>query len=186
MSDRELWDALTVLARRMDLLDPGERLTAERVPVPDAVLCLAFGTYQQVRLCCTHDKGHEGLHSWERACVGKSACVATVDLAKGSTEDWRCEFVVGHDGVHGRTGADGVLWTWTPGGRPAAHDVDWSAVEMRTDSPEIRCKARSERHPERGSYFTCSLVTGHEGAHKSALGTTWTGDSASEPTAPRT
>lgn len=131
MSDRELWDALSVLARRMGLIERGQRIVIEgdprEEPAEPVQLCLAHGKYREVRLLCTYAKGHitgdilaaPSAHSWERAMVGKSPCMATSHFATtpGVTVH-QCERPTRHAGEHKATGTDGVRWTW--GDAPAA------------------------------------------------------------------
>jgi hypothetical protein len=161
MSDKELWDALSVLARRMGLLERGQRLEVvgdpRDEPVRDDALCLAFGKYGEVRLLCSFPAIHGGTHTWERAMVGKSPCAATNKLR--AFEERQCELPTNHDGEHKATGVDGVRWTWS-----VAPRTDFATVELTTESPEIRCEA--QEWGTNGHRAACVLVRGHEGAHR--------------------
>jgi hypothetical protein len=71
MSDRELWDALTVLARRAGWIERGQRVVVEGdpreeqpTPAPPWRSCtnvaVLVGGY---RVSCRQQRGHEGDHS---------------------------------------------------------------------------------------------------------------------------
>lgn len=180
MTDREIWQALTEFARRVGLLGDEERLAAEPVPATEQdTPCLAFGTYGQVRLCCTEPRGHAGEHSWQRAMVGKSACVAVARQLSFGADVVMCERPTHHAGEHAAAGADGVRWTWGDTARiPLCHAVDGCIHEAghRGDHETLKlCRSHSPRAGN-GAYFTCVLLKGHEGEHRSitALGPkTW-------------
>lgn len=148
MTDRELLDALNVIARKAGLLPDGVRFTYEPVPEAprDDALCLAFGKYREVRLCCTYVKGHvtgdilnaPSAHSWERSMVGKSACVAVAGQLSFGADVVTCELPTHHAGAHAATGADGVLWSWSGAPKPCGDIApDGSAVCIRDAGHEL-------------------------------------------------
>lgn len=241
MSDRELLDALSVIARRMGLIDETWRLAIENVPdAPrDDALCLAHGRYREVRLLCTYAKGHDRACSWVGAMIGKSPCMATSHFATtpGVTVH-ECQLPTHHAGEHGATGADGVRWTWgdapTTGLVYAANKAREAAAKgceawewgtnghkagcmlsaghegphkgLDADGTSVftwpcpcypdcsghvvtpkSCRSHSPR-ADNGAYYTCVLLKGHEGEHRSitALGPKMWGDVAPDPSAPRT
>lgn len=163
MTDREVLDALTVLARRLGLLGDEERLAAEPVPVTEeTALCLAFGMYGQTRLCCTYGKDHAGACTWERAMVGKSACIATTKI--GASGEWLCERPAAHNGEHKATGPDGVRWTW---GDTATTGLVYAANKAR--EAELRCGAKNAPQNPVMAGQVCALLRGHEGSHEAVV-----------------
>jgi hypothetical protein len=155
MSDKELWDALSVIARRMGLLERGQRLEVvgdpRDEPVRDDALCLAFGKYGEVRLCCVNRRGHAGLHTWETAMVGKSACVSrSAFVTPPSATVHECQRPAGHSGEHKATGADGVRWTWG-------------------DAPRDLCGAKNAAENPVMAGQVCELPRGHEGSHEATV-----------------
>lgn len=176
MSDEEVVRALLVLARKLGVENRlvvaiqhgiGNR---EEVREEDA-LCLAFGTYGQVRLCCTEGHGHAGKHSWERAMVGKGACIAVAGQNAGA---WMCQRPTHHAGEHEATGADGVRWTWGDAPRiPLCHAVDGCIHEAgHRGDHETRSAPRAAKGCVAWEWGTnghragCMLRAGHEGPHK--------------------
>lgn len=149
MSDKELWDALSVIARRMGLLERGQRLDVvgdpRDEPVRDDALCLAFGKYRETRLCCTYAKGHDRACSWVGAMIGKGACIArspgTVDA------NLLCQRPTHHAGEHEATGTDGVRWTWG-------------------DAPPVLCGRVATDMSAVFNGTPCERTRGHEGNHE--------------------
>lgn len=151
MSDQELWAALNVLARRFGLVPDGKRvaLVDDEPPVE---LCRRRSEPDKygIVLECSKPRGHfENECSWTSAFVGIAACQARAKIVAGH-EPWRCEFRGGHEGVHGRTDTNGVVWTWAPGATPVAHTSVCSEV-----APD--------------GTVSCALDAGHELPHRSAL-----------------
>jgi hypothetical protein len=139
MADIELLNALSVVARRLGLMGERDRLIIETKAVRDVPRCLRIGPFDKhsVRLLCSRPKGHESPCSWESAFVGIAESVAEVARRAG--------FAPGPESV------------------TVSYDaVDWSAVEMVTDSPEIRCEVTQDG-------VRCVQVRGHEGDHRSAV-----------------
>lgn len=188
MSDEEVIRALLVLARKLGVenrlvvaiqhgIGNREEVTEEQA------LCLAFGVHGAVRLCCTYGKDHPGMCSWERAIVGRSACIATSYFATtpGVTVH-QCQRPSGHTGEHEATGADGVRWTWGDAPRDAAActphdctDCDWRARCLLDGCAKARRGAKPQTPTEgceawewgtNGHKAGCMLSAGHEGPHK--------------------
>lgn len=205
MTDEEVVRALLVLARKLGVENRlvvaiqhgiGDRETAA---TEEQALCLAVDKrLGRLRLLCSFGAGHEGACSWERATVGMSACGAQEWGTNGHRMS--CILRTGHEGAHGGVDADGKsMVTWpcpchpdctghvvTPAAQKAIGDVDWSAVRLTSDSPELRCGARSASENPVMAGQVCELLRGHEGPHEATVnGQRWV-FSASDPSTSRT
>lgn len=170
MSDRELLDALTVLARRLGLIDDARRVAfVDAEPTPrDAALCLmprdpdAHG----VALLCSHVQGHGLAHSWAQAFVGIVACGNRSWGHDHGGANVRCTRQVGHGGEHKATAADGVRWTWG--------DSPMSQSRSRADAAV--CGQIHALRPIGTGALTCAQPSGHTDPHKDARGIAWPND----------
>jgi hypothetical protein len=137
MSDKELWDAISVIARHMGLLERGQRVEVVGDPrdepegVPTAGLCRRVGEHRGVRLLCNYARGHRDaagtvVHSWQNALVGLSPCTNSQGPSANAP---LCELPTHHAGEHEATGADGVRWTW--GDAPTFENMPSMAETVR-------------------------------------------------------
>lgn len=177
MRDIELLNALTVLARRLGLLDDAERLVIETRGIAAHPRCLVPSPPGYLKnglvLLCSRPEGHlsDG-HSWSTAFLGIVAPAAErCPAAYGHGGHTRCHLDAGHEGHHGGTGPVGPLeWDDTGALYPpnVTADpvviVDWGTVTLTTDSPLIRCEVKQ-------GDVQCVKLRGHEDLHMRPDGT---------------
>lgn len=151
MSDRELLDALTVLAVRWGLLERGQRLAIEGDPrdEPPVALCRRRSAPDErgMVLECSKPRGHfENQCSWESAFVGIVAAACGDVAPDGQVV---CALGAGHELPH------------ISKVRDMSYDI-WPV-----ESPGIRCGAGTvcgapspvQPGPD------CVLRAGHQGSH---------------------